>query len=373
MHVSRPDERLASLTMPLLQPTRQFKLDREDCLIVCAGFEDRALAVLSNALQAGTAFRVLIVGYLPFIADNRLDEIRRLCEQAGLRTAEVNYDRQNPAGFGAALLKQVSATQGRVVLDVSGMSRLMIVQSLVALASRDTGLNDCVIAYAEATEYPPNPATVEDDLKRAAEDPMHTILLLSSGVFEVTVVPELSSTSIAGGQTRLVAFPTFSADQLTALLNELGPSRLTVVHGIPPGLQNKWRTEAVAKINRLENISHEDLFTSTLDYRETVKALLDLYGRFSDRERLLVSPTGSKMQSVATGLFRAFVDDAQIVYPTPRDFCSPRDYTRGVGQAHSQRDRPRWSKPYERRSSGTCAAPHGSWDSGCFLPAMSAR
>jgi len=40
------------------------------------------------------------------------------------------------------------------------------------------------------------------------------------------------------------------------------------------------------------------------------------------------------MQSIAVGLFRAFVNDVQIVYPTPRDFCSPSNYTKGIGQLY---------------------------------------
>jgi hypothetical protein len=321
--------------MPALQPTNQLRLEAEDCLVLCAGFEDRAQGILKNAAAVGSEFNVVVVDYLPFLADNRLNEIRALCREAKLKTVEVTYDRQNPAGFGTTLLETVSEIRGRIFLDVSGMSRLLIVQSLVALSNRDAGLSICVIAYAEATDYPPSTAEVEQALKQASEDPMHTILLLSSGVFDVTVVPELSSTSISGGQNRLVAFPTFSADQLMALLNELGPSRLTFINGIPPSTENKWRTEAIAKINRLDSITHEGLSASTLDYRETLNALLTLYGRGSERERLLLSPTGSKMQSVAVGLFRAFIDDVQIVYPTPKDFCSPTNYTRGVGQLYA--------------------------------------
>lgn len=331
MHVRRPDEKLASVTMPVLQPTSQLRLDSADCVVVSAGFEDRAQGVLRNAAAAGSDFKVVIVNYLPFLAENRLDQIRSFCQEAKLKTVVATYDRQNPAGFGAVLAETVSGVRGRIFLDISGMSRLLIVQSLVALAVSETGLSNCVVAYTEATEYPPTTAEVEQALKQANEDPMHMILLISSGVFDVTVVPELSSTSIPGGQNRLVVFPTFSADQLTALLNELGPSRLTFIHGIPPGAHNKWRTEAITEINRLDSIPHEGLRTSTLDYRETLDALLKLYARCSERERLLVSPTGSKMQSVAVGLFRAFVDDVQIVYPTPRDFCSPTNYTRGVG------------------------------------------
>ncbi|HTE93576.1 MAG TPA: hypothetical protein VK678_08705, partial [Bradyrhizobium sp.] len=265
----------------------------------------------------------------------RLGDIRKLCQQSGLKPVETSYDRQSPAGFGVTLLETVSGVQGRIFLDVSAMSRLLIVQCLAALADRDDGFRDCVVAYAEATNYPPSLSDVAEALKQASEDPMHTILLLSSGVFDVTVVPELSSTSIGGGQTRLVAFPTFSADQLTALLNELGPSTLTFINGNPPSAHNQWRTGAIATINRMDSLPHEGLNTSTLDYRETLDALLRLYTRGSERERLLVSPTGSKMQSVAVGLFRAFVKDVQIVYPTPKEFRSPTNYTKGIGQLYT--------------------------------------
>lgn len=337
MHVLRQDEKLGSLPKPLLQLTDQFSLDSKDCLVMCVGFEERAVAVLRNVVAASSDFRVLIIHYLPFIPENRLNEIEDLCHRAKLHMSEVTYDRQNPAGFGTTLMKKIAGVRGRIFLDISGMSRLLIVQILAALACRMGGLKDCIIAYSEAAEYPPSTAEVERALRQADEDPIYTILLLSSGVFDVTIVPELSPTSIGGSQTRLVSFPTFSADQLTALINELGPSRLTLIHGIPPRPQNKWRTDAIKKINRVNSIRilQEELYTSTLDYRETLSVLLDLYSQYSERERLLISPTGSKMQAVAVGLFRAFINDVLIVYPTPIEFCSPTNYTKGVIQLYS--------------------------------------
>jgi hypothetical protein len=96
-----------------------------------------------------------------------------------------------------------------------------------------------------------------------------------------------------------------------------------------------WRTDAIARLNHLGDISREGNFrTSTFDYKETLDCLLKIYAEHGIRDRLLVSPTGSKMQTVAVGLFRAFVEDVQIVYPTPREFRSPKNYTTGVGQLH---------------------------------------
>jgi hypothetical protein len=335
LRIQRLDEKLAALPKPVLRPVDQFALQLSDCLVVCAGSEDRALGVLKSAAASGRKFGVLIIDYLPFVLENRLDEIRALCKTAGLKATEITYDRQNPAGFGSLILERIAGVRGRIILDVSAMSRLLIVQSLVALKQRTSGLNNCVVAYAEAASYPPTEEEVEQELRQSGEDPLYSILLLSSGVFDVTIVPELSSTAIGGTHTRLVVFPTFSTDQLTALRSELAPSRLTCIHGVPPSPQNQWRTAAIARINRLSLAPPENFLASTLDYRETFDFLLQLYDAHSDRERILLSPTGSKMQSVAVGLFCAFMDDVQIVYPTPNEFRSPKSYTQGVGQLYS--------------------------------------
>jgi hypothetical protein len=335
LRVVRPDERLAALAKPALQPAAHFRLQSDDCLIVCAGFEDRATGVLKKALAGGTEFAVLMINYLPFVLENRISEIQALCSAAGLRVTQITYDRQNPAGFGSSLFERVAGIRGRVILDVSAMSRLLIVQSIVALKQRISGLSSCVVAYAEAASYPPTEEEVKEELRQSGEDPLYSILILSTGVFEVTVVPELSSTAMGATQTRLVAFPTFSTDQLMALRSELAPSRLTCIHGVPPSPHNQWRTSAIARINGLALSPPDNVLASTIDYRETLEILLKLYDAHSDRERILLSPTGSKMQTVAVGLFRAFMDDVQIVYPTPKEFRSPKSYTQGVGQVHS--------------------------------------
>jgi hypothetical protein len=90
-------------------------------------------------------------------------------------------------------------------------------------------------------------------------------------------------------------------------------------------------------VNHLDEIREsagERFQASTLDYRETLDCLLKLYANHAIRERLLLAPTGSKMQTVAVGIFRALVQDIQIVYPTPRGFRTPADYTHGVGPLH---------------------------------------
>jgi len=354
--ILRIDERLAALAKPLMESFDKVFLGPGDILVVCAGFEERAVGVLRQAIQTGTGFKVLIVDYLPPYPDNRIDELLNLCRDSKLEWERVTYDRQNPAGFGEILVRRLPGLPHRVFLDISGMSRLLIVQAIVALRSSGRGFSQCFIAYAEAKSYPPERSVVEKAIAECDRDPLFAALFLSSGVFEVTIVPELSAASLGATQSRLVFFPSFNPDQLTALRLELQPSRYAYIHGIPPSQENQWRTEAIRSLNHLTGCDadfvdcskeetcgnsaaaackrEEHFKTCTLAYADTIDCLCKIYNKHGLRDRLLISPTGSKMQVVAVGLFRAFVEDVQIVYPTPRIFTEPKNYTTGVGPLH---------------------------------------
>ena len=232
-------------------------------------------------------------------------------------------------------MDSLSACRGRIFMDISGMSRILIVQILVALRERPEGLTDCFITYVQAQDYPPSEEEAAMELAKSESDPTFSIFFLSSGVFEITLIPELSSYTLAGVQTRLVTFPALDEHLLTALRAELQPSRYTFIEGVPPGSHNQWRQKAIAAVNHLDQIQNAERYQiSTLDYRETLDCLQKLYAKYGVRERLLISPTGSKMQAVAVGIFRSFVEDVQIVYPTPRGFQRPDKYTEGIGEMH---------------------------------------
>jgi len=68
---------------------------------------------------------------------------------------------------------------------------------------------------------------------------------------------------------------------------------------------------------------------STLDYRETVAELIHLYWELAVSYRILLAPTGSKMQTVGVFLAKAFHPDIHIEYPTPHGFFP--EYSKGIG------------------------------------------
>jgi hypothetical protein len=213
------------------------------------------------------------------------------------------------------------------------MSRLLIVQILVALL-RESPNHAVTIIYGEAKEYPPSKSQFERDRKSFGES---VLSYISSGIFEIASTPELASVAMLGEAIRLVVFPSFDPTQLSNLIQELQPTYTELIHGVPPAPNNKWRIKAIDELNRptLKVLrQREDHMASTRDYRETLRILLKVYGERSMFDRIVVAPTGSKMQAVAVGLFRAVLYDVQIVYPTPQTFTAPNEHTVGIRQLY---------------------------------------
>ena len=331
--VRRLDERLHGLDWPDMQKLEVPSIGDNDCLLVCAGFEDRSIETLIRVCETQRAEFVLgLITYLPEQTQNRIEELVKISQKAGLTVIEFIYDRESPSDMGEKLC-DFSQTFNRVFVDISGMSRLLIVQTLVALLRDQRKLIS--ILYGEAQEYQPSKDEFDRDNQYDSDGP--ALSYLSSGIFEIVATPELSSVSMLGEAIRLIAFPSFDPVQLSNLVQELQPTYTEFIHGIPPNQNNRWRTKAIRQLNeRTLNELHSktDHNASTLDYRETLKILLSIYAQRSMFDRLVVAPTGSKMQAVAVGLFRAVLHDVQIVYPTPQIFTKPENYTLGLRQLY---------------------------------------
>ncbi|WP_437945284.1 hypothetical protein WME98_30620 [Sorangium sp. So ce296] len=333
MRVRRADEWLRQLAQPELQIAVAPHLGVGDTLLMCAGFEERALEALRRAVHTGCrGFRVLCIEYLPTIPENQGAEVASLCAAAQATLELLRFDRERPSGAAERILARVPPTDC-LHIDLSGMSRLLIVQLVAAIVrAARSGLTH--VLYCTACDYPPTREQVEARLAEPA-DLVGVTMFVSAGVFGLTIVPELSSVAMQGQPMRVIAFPSWNATQLAAICSEMQASYFTIVHGTPPAPENAWRRDAIRELNRIDSLpSREEFHVSTLDYRETLELLLRVYAEHGQREKLVVSPTGSKMQSLAVGLACGFLRDLQVAYPTPRLFATPVDYTRGVGQLY---------------------------------------
>lgn len=345
----RMDEELQTVAWPELRDVEVPPVEAGDVMVVCGGFEERAVSVLRRVCEGGrTGFRVVLVKYRPEYEANRVEEIEHLAKQAGLVVRRCTYDRRSPAGIGRRV-GELCGERGRVWVDVSGMSRLLIVQALVELLA--CAGRPLSVVYGEAAEYRPTEAQFERD--RSGGKATHGLSYLSSGIYEVAATPELGSVSMVGEAIRLIAFPSFDPAQLKNLVEELQPTYTELVHGTPPAERNRWRLDAIKHLNGaiLEELKGaRDHAVSTRDYRETLRLLLDVYSRRSMFDRIVVAPTGSKMQAVAIAILRLALDDVQVVYPTPLRFKEERAYTFGVRQVY-QLDVP-GGGPWRREEEG---------------------
>jgi len=334
--VQRPDEKLAELVKPSIELTHEILLRHDDILVVCAGFEPRSLEVLrrtkSLSLDDG---KILIIDYRPENENNRYREVVALSKSVSNRLESIIYARETPQGFADTFLQRIQESTGRLFIDISSMSRFLIVQLVVGLKLRPEGYKNVCLMYTEAATYPPTKEDAEEALETRRSNPSNSMMLISSGVLDICVVPELSSTYMQGQPTRLITFPSFNIDQLTALISFVQPPFTTCIHGIPPDPALSWRPEIIKALNHIESYnSREEFNASTIDYRETLEILLEIYRLHGDIEKIIVSPIGSKMQAVAVGLFRAFLNDVQIVYPAANQFATPSDYTDGARQVY---------------------------------------
>ena len=333
MRVVREDERLGRKSWPPSRVVATPAVSRRACLIVCAGFEERTTGVLQALADSGSeGLRVIVMKYLPHNVQNRIDEVRELCRIGKMNVTELEYDRERPSGAARAVLANLRGADETVV-DVSGMSRLLIVQLLTALLQEVA----CTVRvlYSEAMKYLPT----EDTYRASSADAHDGVMLsyLSTGVVEVAATPELSSTAMAGEAIRLVAFPSFDPAQMANLVQELQPTYTDVIHGVPPREGNRWRTNAIRELNCavLETLAQvRDHYVSTMDYRETLRLLTRIYDERNVFDRIVIAPTGSKMQAVAVGLLRTALQDVQIVYPVPQTFAAAEEYTVGVRRLH---------------------------------------
>jgi hypothetical protein len=60
--------------------------------------------------------------------------------------------------------------------------------------------------------------------------------------------------------------------------------------------------------------------SSTLYYQETLDIIADIYKKYCYTHRIVVAPTGSKLQALACGLVKACCHDVHIEYPTPESY-----------------------------------------------------
>ena len=327
--------------LPQLRPLSPLDVSHGDLLVHAPGFEDRTFGVRSVFPQ-GAGLKCVLLDYRPLNAGNQLSEVRRaLVSIGGICQEEdvLTYDRFCPAEFEERLRSRlVVADAKRVTVDISSMSKLAMLLTLSVCNDLDLHVR---VVYTEAEAYGPS---LEEFRSAKTKNEIHRpTLQIFDGVHGVVRVASLASVAMQGQPTAALVFMSFNDALTQVLLNTVYPSRLLLINGRPP--VHSWREEAMAWIHdqvrreweednpvtvTTDGLTLPSRSVSTLDYRDSVALLIDLYWQLSATHRVLLAPAGSKMQAVGCWLAKALHPDIHVEYPSPEGFLP--EYSSGIAR-----------------------------------------
>ncbi|WP_373653580.1 hypothetical protein [Schlesneria sp. DSM 10557] len=309
-------------------------------LIVCAGFEERAAAIVKE-LKHVTVDHLLVIEYPTNQAENatslsRFDSIR------AKNRHHIKYSRSTFLSDVGREVERCVGSPSRILIDVSAMASYVTSRVLKSVWER-CGSSSVLIFYAEAQTYHPthddwntffaNVPDPDDNLSIAAcyEDSYFQ----SRGVdetYECDAFPGRNEGPLA---TELVIIPSFSLQRVKSMTT-LAEARYNVTAktthwflGSPPNKStNGWRFDAVAK---LYNVRSGGVAVDTRDYRDILRKLDETWTEALKNERhLVLGGMGSKLQNIGVFLFLTIHSECGLLHCEPKEFIANR-YTEGIG------------------------------------------
>lgn len=324
-----------------------------EVFLVANGFEDRSTAVTLGLADAGAKFRAACF----FSYDRNHDDNARTF--ADLRTgldrlsADVSsIDASLPDGVFDEIVRAVidaAAVDGtcRVLFDASGATSRLIMRVLrvLFLLARSSQTDvDLTVAYSQAKSYFPTAPEADEIVAKMTTSGFEAATLgLDYEADELTYLVEHPGQHIDFLPERAVVLCGFNADRVRASLDKIDTvfnidaphARVSYVVGEPPLEEDKWRKDAMIKINSagLTNGNIIPYVTSTLQYHETLSLLERIYEDSFGRERITIIPFGSKMQTLAVSLFCEVHPDVRVQILAPARYNGAH-YSSGVRSSH---------------------------------------
>lgn len=312
-------EKLGSL-LPPISPFHMEDIPHPLIYVGAAGFEDRAMAILENSIGGNIGIeKALAIEYKPYgHTKNRVEEFNEKLGEICESVMWVTYNRRDPQEFQNKIQAMLRLDASlHILVDISALSKFL---TMLLLQSMRKLKNKVSIVYAEADIYHPTREEFEKEKARLGATPD----FLTTGIYDILTVPSLSSVSMQGYPILLLVFPTFNHFEIVALYNEISPQFMILLEGNPHEECDKWRLQAIREINRnfIDNPDYvsKNRVLSTFDYISNVEALEEIYRTYSYHNKILLAPTGSKLQTIATFLFKQLHPDVQIVYPVTQGF-----------------------------------------------------
>ena len=335
--------------LPPIQPIGDLLGDvSASCFVGLAGFEPRCASAAAYLRSAGwRAPCTVFVQYVEreVIAPNR-EFTTQLCGHLrelspGREPITIDHDDHNlDCDFGEVLLGTLRSAgldlenaETHLVFDISAASSRLLLEGLHALMTCNISLT---LVYSEPIRYRP---TFDEylqhlDAKRIrAVDPPE---FLTRGIDRVEVLRRFPGANADSRPSFLVLFPSFSFTRACAVIQEISPSRVQWIFGIPHLVENRWRLDAQQDYHRsLLELSHRKCMVSTFDYRETLEVLENIYRKRRSSYSMVIASLGSKLQKVGQVLFHLLRPEVAAVASVPITWQSDGYSTEEPTSIHS--------------------------------------
>jgi hypothetical protein len=315
--------------LPGIHPFDVLSIRADNCkklLLISEGFEQRCTSWISGLPVDFLFENCLVFHNIPERETRLVELLLEVKKRTRRESTPIIFNRFDPIQTEFVLRDKLSEAMvdiDEVLVDISVMSKLLIMMIFFILKDQNIKLR-CI--YSEPTDYIPSEKEYAEFRHGMAAE---IVRFPTFGVHDVVRTPLLSSSVMQNCPSILVAFTSFNEQLVRALLSNSYPTHFYLINGIPPYLL--WRERATQEIHHqvIEEYQEDNLISSngdlvnrvsTLDYRDTFTLLADLYRKNCYNYRIVVAPTGSKMQTLGVAMMKSCCPDIHIEYPMPESF-----------------------------------------------------
>lgn len=305
--------------------------DACDLLILGAGFEDRAFAVLSKCSFRSGAICILIT------FDKTIPENRERKELFSLEIAkkfshdnvfEVEIDPRRPGDFSINVENRLKSLPGigkNIWIDISGLPGYAICCVLRASRFQYPG-RELFIAYTAANDYFPTQREYRDLTKAQKGGVEYLPTSMAQGMSSILYIDCFNGHRSRNGATCFAIFAGYDAPRSAGAIDEINPARLLILYGKPGAENLQWRLDLSEQLHRRFELTRNTAteIVSTLNVQESLNILDQYYRYLFDDFDFTVAPVCSKMQCVATYLFWERYNEVQLIFPLPIEYSYDR-------------------------------------------------
>ena len=321
-YFSRRLKNMDNNLLPEIEEMRDEYNNEKKLLILAEGFEERSISFISSN---NTYFsKIIICKYYP-PKKTKYSELRTIISNKYSKSeiCEIIHNRFEPFDFEIEfqeLSKDIHLFSD-VVVDISVMSKYLLMQIMCILSCYEGKIK---IIYTEPLFHAP----LKEEYEKNKSFQINSTVLPSSGVHNVIRTPLLTSTVMQKSPILLITFLSFNEELIKALLSEFSPMHLFLINSVSQN--NTWKKEALLQIHeKIRKDYSKDNPTknnelercvSTIDYRETFNLLASIYKENCINYRIILSPTGTKMQALGCALIKMCCPDIHVEYPIPESY-----------------------------------------------------